>query len=263
MPLAREALRIATVRALRGRTLCGARVSDSEHGPVEDMAFQKLEPEIIVYTDDGKFAGEGRDLFAGGSTNLVLEIVITQRMKVKAAGGTGANAWEVIFPQTDSAMELTLGVIERQIMMALLDPKSAWAEFWKECAPTIGECSSQRGSAMREGVRFAGRQIIMPVTLIKDPTPGRPLGPFWTKFLALVDSTEDLAPIRQMMRALVQGDPNTWPEWTMLQSAYGFSAEETRALQLAPHPAAEESDAEFDGTVSIESAPATPQVGNP
>lgn len=248
MSLAREALRIATVRALRGATWVGDRVRDSEAGPFDDQAQDKPEPGIIVYTDDGKFGGgaQSKTLFAGGETSLVIEIVITQRMRVRVLGENGPEEqilWDM--PETDAAMELTLGMIERQVKVALSDPGNIWSEMWRRFALAIGECSSQRGASMREGVRFAGRQIVLPVTLPADPTPGTAPGPLWTEFLALVDATPDLAPAADMLRAMIEGTPAHRPEWLTQRFAFGLTEGEAGALGLAPPEAARETSPAF------------------
>ena len=160
MSLAREALRIATVRALRGATWVGDRVRDSEAGPFDDQAQDKPEPGIIVYTDDGKFGGgaQSKTLFAGGETNLVIEIVITQRMRVRVLGENGPEEqilWDM--PETDAAMELTLGMIERQVKVALSDPGNIWGEMWRRFALAIGEPARRQHARWRPLRRPAAR----------------------------------------------------------------------------------------------------------
>lgn len=247
MSLAREALRIATVRALRGATWVGDRVRDSEQGAPDDNAADKAQPEIIVYTDDAKF-GRNRGLFAGGVVNLVIEIVITARMQVRVQG---SDAEETIWdcPQTDAAMELTLGMIERQVKVALSDPRNTWTQIWQRFALEVGDSASQRGTSMRDGIRFAGRQLVLPITVPSDPTPGVAPGPLWTEFLAIVDQDEDLAPAAAMLRLMIEGTPSGWPGWEVLRYGYGLSGPEARAMGIMPPvPAAPESP-EFAETV--------------
>lgn len=257
MSLAREALRLCTVRALRGATLVGARVRDSEQGPIEDYVKDKSEPEILVYTDDCTVpTTEPRQLFAGGRQDLVIEILCTQRMQVRLPDGDEIE--DALLPiETDAAMEFTIGVISRQVMVALMNPASAWAEMWREFAPVITNLQDRRGSSMRDGVRFAGRQIVLTVQLRRDPVPGQAPGPAWSKFLALVDDTPDLAPIAPTLHALIEGGDVALPDWQILRGGYGMTLEEARALQLAPPAAAEATSPDFEG-MTPETQPVLP-----
>ncbi len=240
MSLAREALRLCTVRALRGATLVGQRVHDSEQGPVEDYVKDKSEPVVVVYTDDCTTATtEQRQLFNGGKQDLVIEILVTTRMKVKlpATDDEPEQEADVLTPiETDAAMEFTIGVISRQIAVALTDPTSPWAEMWREFAATITNRQDRRGSSMRDGVRFAGRQIVLTVDLLRDPVPGAGIAATstWARFLALVDNTPDLALIAPALHALIEGGDVDLPEWQLLRGGYGMTLAEAQALQLAP-----------------------------
>lgn len=249
--LAREALRLATVRALRGNTWVGDRVHDSEHGPADDRADEETLPLIVVYTDDVKASGDDEgDLLAGGTVKLAIEILITSRMRVKVEG-TEDEAYQYDCPQTDAGMELTIGIIERQIRVALSNPNNPWGDLWHKLAKRFGDVSSMRGTSMREGVRFAGRQLTMDIEVPKDPVPGASIGPTWVKFLELVDQAADLAPVRPMLHALVEGSALPLTGADVLRAAYGLSSDVARALQILP-PAGVTNDPSFTGLPAID-----------
>jgi len=210
MTVAREALRLATVQALRGATLVGDRVRDSAHGPVEDWAgeapTEKPFPEVIVYTDDSSFVPSNlgpRDLLSGGTVDLVIEIVMTQKMEVIIQGGDGETAWEWGVPHLDAAMEFTIAYIERQIALALHNPTNRWAEVWGKFALSISERKSRRGTWMRDGVRAAGRQIILSVEVPRDPAPGDDPVSLWTAFLDAAKETGALAAIVPVLTEMI------------------------------------------------------------
>lgn len=240
MSLAREALRIATVRALRNPLIepwVGARVKDSEHGAIEDWTSANPMPSVLVYTDDAEFGGAQRDMLDGGTVDLTIEIVMTQRAKVHVEEA-GDDGWDWTSPQTDAATELIVGALERLVIVSLLDPANAWGEVWRRFALSIGRCKSRRGTFMREGVRFAGRQLVIPVNLPRDPVPGDVIGPVWAAFLARAAATPDLAPVLPLLQSLVAGGA-AQPDWQAVRHGWGLTLEEARALQLAPPPAAE------------------------
>ena len=259
MSLAREALRLCTVHALRGKTVVGDKVRDSEQGSADDYAENKPAPEVLVYTDDGSFGRNGRELFAGGVTDLVIEIVMTQKMRIKLEE-TGEDGWAWESPPTDAAMEFTLGIITRQIIVALMDGTDPWAELWRRLSQSIGECKDRRGSSMRDGVRFCGRQLTLPVELIGDPKPGTAPGPVWTGFLALLDGSADasLQAVAPVWRALVEGKELDLPDWQILRAGYGLTADEARAMQIAP-PAAAEATSPNITEVITDTAPTAPE----
>lgn len=231
MSLSRFVLRTATVKALRGRTFAGDMVRDSEIGPIDDAAKDKEVPFVVVYTDDVEGDGAGTDLCENNGRHcLVIEIGVTTRMKAK-------GAWAI--PTTDAGMELTIDAIERQIRLALANPANAWAELWRDLVQSIDGRKSQRGAAAKDGVRFAGRQFVLDVSLPREPHPGQPLGPIWKRFMALAAADADLAGLVPMLTQLATGGAENWPEWQRVRAAYGLSAERTCALQLAPPAPAE------------------------
>lgn len=246
MSLARFALRTATVKALRGRTFAGQMVRDSEIGPIDETAAEQSIPFVCVYTDDTQSERTGTDLLANdGRTTLVIETGVTTRM-------TPAGDWEI--PTTDAGMELTIDAVERQIRLALStpDPANAWAELWRDLVQGLKTEKSQRGGAAKDGVRFAGRQLMIDVDLPRDPHPGRPIvpGTIWGRFLALCAADADLAGLVPMLTALVTGGATDWQQWQRDRAAYGLSAARARALQIMPPLAAEPSSPVFTGVTT-------------
>ena len=252
MSFARLALRIATVKALRGRTWAGEMVRDSEIGPIDDAAQDKEIPFVVVYTDDAEGSVVATDLFGNdGKQCLVIEIGVTTRMK-KTRPVPGQSPW--VLTSTDAGLEMTIDGIERQIRLALGAVEDPWSELWRSIVVSIVMRKSQRG-ASNVGARFSGRQVVLDLALLRDPHPGRPLGPVWTKFLELCAADADLAPQVPMLTALATGGATDWNPLKVVRTAYGLSAERAAALQLAPHPAATEGTVfeapVLDGTASV------------
>lgn len=226
MSLARFVLRTATVKALRGRTFAGDMVRDSEIGPIDDASKDKELPFVVVYTDDVEGDGAGTDLAeSNGKHCLVIEMGVTTRMKPN-------GLWAI--PTTDAGMELTIDAIERQIRLALGHPANAWGELWRDLVLSIDGRKSQRGAAAKDGVRFAGRQLVLDVALPREPHPGKPLGPIWQRFMTLAAADTDLAGLVPMLTQLATGGAEDWPEWDVMRAAYGLSAARAAALHLTP-----------------------------
>jgi hypothetical protein len=233
MSIARLALRLATVQALKGCTLAGAHVRDSEQGPLDEQAAP-VQPAIVVFTDDGtrRDTKHPRELFGGdGTQTLIIEIMVTQRTETPDADGVLEVAWSM--PATDAGMEIAIDLIERQIAVALSDPDNAWAEMWRQLVMEIGERQSVRGSAGRDGMRFSGRQLNWPVHLPRDPEPGQAPAPLWADFVALMRSTPDLQQHADVVEAAIRGLP-TLDADGQIRASWLISEPEARQLGMGP-----------------------------
>ncbi len=218
--ISRAAIRICAVEALRGRTLAGQRVLDSDIGSIDDADTERS-PFIAVYTDE-----ENADGLA-----LVFEFGVTARMRLvdpvtqQPIDGDGV-------PETDGEIELALDMIQRQIHVALADPENAWADCWRGLfgRPTP---TSLRGADSKDGVRFAARQLRMVGRAQADPPFGHPLvtGSVWSKFMALVQASDEpgLAAKAGIFASLV-GTAKPLTDWRILQAALAQSGPVADAL---------------------------------
>lgn len=117
MSLARTALRVLVVEALKGATMAGPRVFDSMMADLSPDLFKGDEnPTAIVLTDkdegDALSAQNGGPPF-GRATELSIEMGMTQR--VRAAGETD----DLIYPNTDARLEAALDMFEFQVLRHL------------------------------------------------------------------------------------------------------------------------------------------------
>lgn len=234
--LNRIALRIATVRALRGKTYAQDKVFDSVNAAIDDVAAEHPTPVIAVYTDGAHYSPGGKSLYAvggdgrvgSGQQTLTIEIALTQRMVVPTEDG---QSQEVVLPLfLDPALELMLDLIERQVADALMSPAEddVWADMWNRLALGVDR-SSERGMSQRDGVRFAGRQITLGISLPTDPIPGM-VNPLWDHFMTLVAGEPDLAVIVPM---LTRARGGTAPEPGAVRQFFGLTVAENAALGLA------------------------------
>lgn len=239
MSIMREALRLTVVRALRGRTW--ADVRDSEQGAIEDLAVNAAKPVISVYTDDGTTNAPGDvGLFASASQSLLIEIAMTARMQVEASGDT-----EIVQPETDASLELSVGMIERQVRAALSDPTNPWGNLLPRFGK-VQDFKSVRGTLMREGVRFAGRQLQLTIDLIGDPPPGAEIKPGSTlgTFLTLLAASPEpgAASTAQAFRDAVEGNAGDWFGWQRDVAEFAFGTAVARAMGLLPPAGIEDAE---------------------
>lgn len=177
MSLARIAIRIAAVEALKGRTLVGDRVLDSQIAALEADADGNIQideeaPFIAVYTDAAATADEDiadNWLTANGETELVFEIGITAAM-METDPDTGESQIAGIgIPSTDRNFEFFLDMTARQIADALRDEANAWAGIFRGLYFHVVKIERLRAASEAKGLRLAGQQIRLAVHLVDDP----------------------------------------------------------------------------------------------
>lgn len=248
MSLQRLAHRLATVAALRGRTLAGEAVRDSAIPPIDTMAGDELRPFVSVYTDDG--GGVMRGLVPDPSAKtlaIVIEIGVTAQM-------TNDEEWGI--PTTDAGMEITLDVIERQIMIALADEGSPWAEMWRRLHSGDPQIKSVRGASAEKGLRFAGRQITIEVQPFAEPPFGPAATKLWADFLDLVAADEILGPLEPTIRAMIEADAPPL-DWQATMRALALTVAEADALLVAKVTGADAANVTIG---EIDAAPAQPEA---
>lgn len=238
--LARIALRLAAVEAVRGKTDFGDSVFDSrigvfdDAGQIVDEAARK-KPFIAVYSDAGREEAadiNARFLNANGATDLLFETGIAQSMVVTDPD-TDEQVLVTGVPVTDEAMELQLDLVARQITDALTDPDDEWAEIFCGLFFRVVKIERARTSSA-DGTRVAAQQIRLTVELIEDPVRGEPLdeeAPF-ARFLTKLETMPAPYPVyAAMMRAQIEGSNRPWET---AQRRLGLTREELLALGLGP-----------------------------
>lgn len=241
--LGRIALRIATVEALKGKTLVDKNVLDSEIGALDVGADGSLrsdqeKPWIAVYTDAAKVEErlDLRALHRSGATALTIEVGITGAMTVT---DPETGACEVLpgLCATDRALEFYLDCVGRQIVTALSDPLNPWSEIWRDLSSGIVKIERKRTSDETSGTRIAAHQLVVTVDLLPDPVFGEPVAPtsIWARLFARMAAADH--PYLSTMQSLV-GIPDGIRMHEAQRRRFGMTLEEARALfDIAVQPA--------------------------
>lgn len=263
MSIARIALRIAAVQALKGRTLVGENVLDSPNAALDVQADGTLRsgedtPFISVFTDTGSADGiTGRSLIDNGSCVLVLEAGISQAM-TQLDTETGARTLiGVNIPAADENVEFFLDMVQRQVIDALTDPDNAWAEIYRSLHYRVTKIEVGGKRNADDGQRLAGHQTRITLDLVEDPVRGEPLeadSPLGQFFAAMEATGNSIYQVQaQTMQAILGGND---PDWKVLQRRHGMTASELLALGRGPVEGDEDRDTqEFEtGAYEIEGA---------
>lgn len=240
MSLIRIAIRIAAVEALKGRTLVGDNVLDSEIGVIDintdgDIDINKKRPFIAVYTDVALvnvLDTDLRSLTKNGNIDLVFETGVTSAMVETLPDGDAALIGAG-FPDTDRAMERSLDLVVRQIFDALADPVNEWAKIFRSLTTRFTELRRSRVSTDSGGLRRAAQQINLKVDLVADPITGEPLkvGSPFSVFLTKIES--DTRPEYKDLVGLIRKQlGNNQESAEVNQRRYGYTFEEGQAMLL-------------------------------
>lgn len=255
--LARIALRMAAIEAIVGRTLVDDNVLDSDITALEadaqgNLKTDQRKPFVTIYTEKGKSVGnsEPRSLYESGEIELVIESAVAATMVVRNEAGNKETVTGI--PATDANLEFHLDMVARQVIDALSDPDSEWADIFRSLCYRIGKIERARTSTA-EGTRLAAQQIKLSVVLIDDPLPGEPVdeNSSFGRFLAKLEakqvpntaynendpeSPETLPdPVAtakaRLMRAQIAGSNKAWET---AQRRLGLTRAELLALGLGP-----------------------------
>jgi hypothetical protein len=232
MSLAAAALRIATVKALKGATSVGNRVFDSEVD-VRSLLGENAEPTIVVLAEKGRRKIQGRDILGGDHrVELAIEMFVARATKVEGEN-PDQTKFKIDYPATDAAHENRLRRLAYEVDSILTGELTPWVEIWKAFAVSIDEdVEWDRGADGDGGRRFNFLRSVYSCGVLSDPPRGMPLTPIWEKLLSLMDSDPELAPTAKDWRALIT-TPNL-PAWRNAMSSLGLSYGELKGMGLAP-----------------------------
>lgn len=234
MSLTRLAMRLAASRALSGRTLAGSRVFDSAVDPIDHTIAETRQPMLVVTTDEHEVEITGRALGSGmNRCELVIEMAIAARVEVPATDGQGGQITMAI-PHTDEGMELTLDMMEHQVLSVLNRDDNVWSRVWMKLVPRVTRRLSRRGASAENGIRFAARQLVLACDLVDEPVPGSSTaaGTAWGDMLAAMEDDDVLAPIAGMLRNTISGAP--LPEWAQAAQMLGVPLDVIDKLGFLP-----------------------------
>lgn len=220
MSLVRIALRMATVLALRGRTLAEDNVLDSEIGVLtEDDAGLKVKIKkgrfIAVYTDEAEVKpDEQRMLHDNGLVNLCLEYGVTDTMieEVDDPDDPGKRIRQVIpgIPHANRMHEFYLDLLGRQIRTQLADGHSEAAEILRALIIRVVAIKVERDGSDRNSERVAAHKITFTVEALGDPQfqADVPAGGPFARFLGLLDAgSMDDQKLANLIRSEIPATP--------------------------------------------------------
>jgi hypothetical protein len=231
MSLIPLALRILTVKALRGQTYAEERVFDSQLDPIDETIGEGRSPVLVVSTDEEETKHEeGKDVLgANRVVCLILDAAVASKVK------TGEGASQIEIPHTDGGMEAVLSVMGRQLFRALLTDATPWSDLWRRCVLNVDSVVARRGGASEQGVRFASRQYVFSCRTLAEPYFGDPVSGFWADLLALMEDDDDLAPLATVLRKEIE-TPTGLPEWAKFAAALGVSGDTVSRIGVGGIP---------------------------
>lgn len=222
MTIATLALRLITVAALTGATRAGSAVSDSQLGA--DQRENGLA--VAVHVDGSALQGGMPEAARQGEGSATLVIELAYLVAVDGVGNWSS-------PPAEAVLEARLDLLEREICAVLLNGEGVWPDLWRRCVLGHVGYEMRRGEAnLANGVRFAGREVVLKLRVLAEPPLGEAPSGFWADFLAAVAASDALAPLSDDLTAGISGVP--LPAWRQAQADLGVARETVDAMGVAP-----------------------------
>lgn len=252
---------MATVLALKDRTLAEANVLDSEIGVLTEDAeglnvnLRQKGRFIAVYTDEAEAKPDEQRMFHdNGLVNLCVEYGVTDTMidEVDDPDEPGKKIKAIIpgIPHADRMHEFYLDLLGRQIRTNLSGGENEAAEVLRGLIGRVIKITCERAGSDRKGERVAAQKLTFTVDAMRDPQfledvpADGPMG----RFLALLDAgTVDDRKLADLMRAQI---PATPADIENARARIGLTLAELTALGFGYVPNADE-ESEF-ASVTVE-----------
>lgn len=233
MSIAALGLRLATVYALRGRTVAGDNVLDAPIDPIQ-RAKAAEGAVIAAYTSDQTFTPDPgkRALSHGGKRKVELRLQIFLPAEVDVTSGDSTFTLDV----REEGGATLLDAIYRQIERALsLD--APWRDLWAALLTKVDEIKVEDLVVpVERGVDLVAREVTFQCWLVPGPDVGSTAGGVWARLVGLMRDEPDLAPIADWIGAEIAGGPAIAEDSLFLALA-GLSRASAAAAGLAwPEP---------------------------
>jgi hypothetical protein len=221
MSLAALAVRVATLRAIKGRTFAGANVYDSTINPLNlVLEHSGKDFVVVVMTDDDSVTIEGRDLFAGDHRmELIIVVAATAEMVVRTDDGEVER--DVVIAATDAGLEAQLNILGWQIMRALQAGGGEWGDLWRTIVLRVNNVSCYRGGDESNGIRYAARQYVFQIDTIAEPEPGTALSGVWGRIIEMLRDDDEYDAVADVIDAVVTDGP--MPPWERIRASLGLA----------------------------------------
>jgi hypothetical protein len=226
--LADFALRIATVRSLRGRTYVGENVLDEPIDPVAQVigdAEQDVAPKalIAVYTNASESKPQGKDIYGAPSfVEVTLQIYVPYETGL---GGT-AEAGQI------KGAKFLSDMIERQIERVFLVDTTPWAKVRRDLTFLIHEIKAQSFVIKTDlKLEVSGRELTYRFETISSQPFGKPLIHPYPELLGLMRADTSLAGLAEIFNTEATS-PTVMTDVQTVMAGLGISEESVKALGL-------------------------------
>jgi len=225
MSLARTALRLATLEALRPSaalasngpwlTLAGKSLFDSRVDPIDDLSPHESRPIACIYTDDDE--GMPGQKAGGPPFRMIVDLVFELSVVALAPSDADPDVYEAGIPETDAELEGSLDLLEAQIKFILLFHPNGF--IWRRLTGRkVKSIHSVAHRSSEEAVRLARRRVVWKVEVLDDCFDAAPAA-----------NVTGLDRLPQPLRGVVE---------TLAATAYGAKIAQGLALDTPTMPVA-------------------------
>lgn len=232
MSLVALALRVATVQALKGRTIAGSRVIDSPLEPLDEAASDERAPFIAVFIDREDSRPDVRNLLTSEtrSFEIVLHVFLPERVEIEMDGQS------LTFDTGDTGGELVQNLVGRQIVRALQASTGPWPDLWRRFVVKIERYLSRPYLVeISPNVRLSAREVQLTVLALDEPDFGVGVHEPWGDLLAALreEGSADLAALADVLEMELT-EPGDLPDWRRVMAALNVNRDTVARMGLAP-----------------------------
>jgi len=206
MSLVRQLAQIAMVRAIRGHTLAGPHVLDSNIAGMGTIDFAGDQPVIACSIEESDQNDKYDRGFFGRTSvfKLYVQVVVATKASYTVVSVAGEEVEEIVteIGSTDAAREATLNILDRQWKQALVDPVNEWGDRFRQLVPLIGRVKDIRITDPEGGRKYAARVYEIDGTAIAEPNFGEGLPEDIDRILTAAAAISDYADIMTIWRDL-------------------------------------------------------------
>lgn len=231
MSLVRQLAQICMVQAMRGRTLAGPHVLDSNIAGMGAIDFTEDQPVIACSVEESDQNGKHDRGFFGRTSDfkLYVQVAVATKASYRVVSGEGEETVETVteIGSTDAAREATLNIVDRQWKQALTDPVNAWGDRFRQIVPIIGRVKDIRITDPEGGRKYAARVYEIDGTAIAEPDFGAPLPADLDAILTAASTIADYADLvgiwRDLFTKAILSDENAALQASAALSSTAFS----------------------------------------
>jgi hypothetical protein len=237
MACVRQLIQASLILSLRGKTLAGANVLDSQIEALSSLISGSGQPLIVISVEETAQPHEEQYSFLGRAQDIkiLVQTAVATQVTIESGNVTDGPA-DFQIAATDSGLEAQLNLLDYQWRAILSNAFEVWPGHLRTLLPRIDMIRDLRVSDPETGRKLASRMTEISAQALPDPPYGQPVPEDINRILTAL-SAQTIIPDYQEIANLwrdVLSVPGNYDQWGVLTSSTGLSDAALLALGLGP-----------------------------